>query len=157
MSFEIYRNTVQPGWIDYNGHLNDGYYAQVFSWATDEMMVRIGLGPDTRQATRHTIYTLETHVRFIAEVKLGAMIRIVCDIVEWDRKRLRILLTMTDESRDRVAATSEQLLISIDQSGAEPRTAPWLPEVATAIEELAATAGQREWPDFVGRGIALKR
>lgn len=157
MSLELYRNTVQPGWIDYNRHLNDGYYAQIFSWATDEMMIRIGLGPETRQATRHTIYTLETHVRFLAEVKLDAPISVSCDVVEWDKKRLRILLTMIDESRGIVAATSEQLLISVDQSGEQPRTAPWLADVAAAIEAIASQRPAQEWPDFLGRGIALKR
>ncbi len=157
MSLELYRNTVQSGWIDYNGHLNDGFYAQIFSWATDEMLVRIGLGPDIRKATKHTIYTLETHVRFLAEVKLGAPISVTFDVVEWDRKRLRILLTMTDESRELVAATSEQLLISVDQSGDQPKTAPWLPDVAAEIQALAALRPAQEWPDFVGRGIALKR
>lgn len=157
MSLELYRNTVQTGWIDYNGHLNDGFYAQIFSWATDEMLVRIGLGPDIRKATRYTIYTLETHVRFLAEVKLGAPISVSFDVIEWDRKRLRILLTMTDESRGIVAATSEQLLISVDQSGDQPKTAPWLPDVAAEIQALAALRPAQEWPDFVGRGIALKR
>ena len=149
--------TARPEWIDYNGHLYDGYYAVIFAQATDEFLLRIGLTPEVRAQTRHTIYTLETHVRFLREVKVGATLRISCQLLDSDAKRARLFLTMQDVARDILAATSEQMLISIDQSGAEPKSAPWLPESAGAIQELSKLHAQLPLPDGAGRSIAIKR
>ena len=44
---------VEPGWIDYNGHLNMAYYNVLFDRAVDEVYELLGLGLDyvkTRQA-----------------------------------------------------------------------------------------------------------
>ena len=32
------RQRVRPEWIDYNGHLSEGYYVVVFGFATDAAM-----------------------------------------------------------------------------------------------------------------------
>jgi acyl-CoA thioester hydrolase len=148
---------VREEWIDYNGHLYDGYYAVIFAQATDAFLVLIGLDEAGRKATRHTIYTLETHVRFLREVKLGAAYRVEAQILEHDAKRVRLFLTLTDTDRDIVAATSEELLISIDQSGAEPRTAPWLPLQRAAIETQAEADRAKPTPEGAGKGITLRR
>ena len=34
----LHRAVVQPGWVDYNNHLNDGYYTVIFSDATTAFM-----------------------------------------------------------------------------------------------------------------------
>jgi hypothetical protein len=35
---------VEPGWIDYNGHLNMAYYNVLFDRAVDEVYELLGLG-----------------------------------------------------------------------------------------------------------------
>ena len=37
---------VEPGWIDYNGHLNMAYYNVLFDRAVDEVYELLGLGLD---------------------------------------------------------------------------------------------------------------
>ena len=37
--------TIEPQWIDYNGHLNVAYYNVLFDRAVDEVYELIGLGP----------------------------------------------------------------------------------------------------------------
>ena len=92
--------TVRPEWIDYNGHLYDGYYAVIFAKAVDEFLPRDGLTVDMRQATRHTIYTMETHVRFLWEVKLGTPVSVSCQVLDLDTKRVRVFLSMHDKVRN---------------------------------------------------------
>jgi acyl-CoA thioester hydrolase len=148
---------VKPDWIDYNGHLYDGYYAVVFAHATDAFLDRIGLDQATREASRHTIYTLETHVCFLSEMKLDAPYAIDGQIIDHDHKRVRLFLTMRDTARDVVAATSEEMLISIDQSGEAPRSAPWLARTASILRELAAVDAGLPIPEAAGKGIAIRR
>lgn len=171
---ELLRETVRPEWIDYNGHLYDGYYAVVFARAVDAFLVLVGLDETTRRATRHTIYTMETHVRFLREVKLAAPLAVTAQVLEVDAKRARLFLTMHDLGRDRdghaaapgeaadpgralIAATSEQLLMSIDQSGEAPHSAPWLAETAAILDRLAAGHAGLPVPEAAGRGIAIRR
>lgn len=149
--------TVRPEWIDYNCHLYDGYYAVIFARATDVFLIRVGLDAATRSATRHTIYTMETHVRFLREVKLGAALAVSAQILDVDPKCVRVFLEMHDTGRSILAATSEQLLMSIDQSGDAARPAPWLAATAGILERRAAEDAARPLPAGAGAAIAIRR
>lgn len=153
----LFDGRVRSEWIDYNGHLYDGYYAVIFANATDEFLVRIGLDGPTREATRHTIYTLEMHVSFLKEMKLDAAFSIDGQILDHDHKRVRLFLTMHDVARDLVAATCELMLMSIDQSGEEPRSAPWLAATAGLVEGFAREDAGKPMPETAGRAIAIRR
>jgi acyl-CoA thioester hydrolase len=153
---QLLDETVRPEWIDYNGHLYDGYYAVIFAKAIDEFLPRVGLTPAVRETTRHTIYTMETHVRFLWEVKLGTPLSVTAQVLELDAKRVRLFLSMHDKVRDIVVATSEQLLMSIDQTG-EAHSAPWLPESARILEGLRNEHAALPMPKDAGRSIAIKR
>jgi acyl-CoA thioester hydrolase len=148
--------TVRPEWIDYNGHLYDGYYAVIFAKAVDEFLPRVGLTPAVREATRHTIYTMETHVRFLWEVKLGTPVSVTAQLLDLDAKRVRLFLSMHDKVRNIVVATSEQLLMSIDQTD-EAHSAPWLPESQRILESLRAEHAALPVPRDAGRSIAIKK
>lgn len=58
-SKQIWKGRVLPEWVDYNGHLNDAYYALVFSRSLDALMDEIGLDEEGRKANAYTIFTLE--------------------------------------------------------------------------------------------------
>ena len=52
---------IEPGWIDYNGHLNQAYYSVLFDKGLDAVLVAAGLGPETVQKRGFTYMTVETH------------------------------------------------------------------------------------------------
>ena len=62
---------VLPEWIDYNGHLSEPYYVLVLGHATDDLMDTVGLGPDYREATGASLFTVEAHVRYLDQVGPG--------------------------------------------------------------------------------------
>ncbi len=90
----VLRQTIPPGYTDYNQHMADGYYLVVFSDATTGLMDHIGLGPAERETTGHTLFTLEVHANYLREVKSGAEVRVDCQILSHDQKRLHLFLTM---------------------------------------------------------------
>ena len=59
---------VEPGWIDYNGHLNMAYYNVLFDRAVDEVYELIGCGLAYVERTRHSTFTAEVHVRYLREL-----------------------------------------------------------------------------------------
>jgi carnitine 3-dehydrogenase len=39
----LYEGTVPPDWIDYNGHMTESRYLEIFGYATDALLARIGM------------------------------------------------------------------------------------------------------------------
>ncbi|HXH01781.1 MAG TPA: thioesterase family protein [Candidatus Competibacteraceae bacterium] len=149
--------TVLSEWVDYNGHMNDACYCIVFSRAVDNLIDYIGLDAAARATTGHTVYTLENLLRYLLEVRQGEPLTVTGQLLESDAKRLRLWFEMRHGDTGELLATSEQLLICIDQSGASPRAAPFPPGVAERVQALQAAHGSLPWPERAGRGIALKR
>ncbi|SDI73175.1 acyl-CoA thioester hydrolase [Pseudomonas flavescens] len=148
-----YRTAVQADWVDYNGHLRDAYYLLICSFATDGLMELLGLDEAGRARTAHTLYTLECHLNFLAEVKLGVEVQVRSQWLGHDRKRLHIhhLVERCDDGQ--VVAESEQMLINIDT--ATGRSAPFDGQVAERINRLAESQQAAPRSAYVGRGIGL--
>jgi acyl-CoA thioester hydrolase len=132
---KIYDTAVSPQWIDYNGHLRDGYYTVIFSSAIDALMDRVGLDEAYRQRTGCTLYTLEMHLHFLHEVKQSDALSVQLRILAADRKRLHVALEMYTERQPEAVATSEFMLLHVSQHP-EPRAVAFPAEIATAIEQL---------------------
>src|SRR5882724_5533268 len=73
----VYRATIEPDWIDYNGHLRDAYYGLVASYAVDGVMDILGLDAAYRARTHCTLYTLEVHLHYLHEVKSSDDLRVI--------------------------------------------------------------------------------
>jgi acyl-CoA thioester hydrolase len=149
----LHRAVVQPGWVDYNDHLNDGYYTVIFSDATTALMAHIGLGPAERQATNHTLFTLEMHTNYLLEVKGGAEVRVDTQFLGHDAKRLHVFHTMHRGNEAAIAATNEQMLLSTDMAG--PKSAPFQPKVLARIERIWQAHKDLPRHKNAGRAIGL--
>ena len=148
-----YKTAVQPEWVDYNGHLRDAYYLLICSFATDGLMDLIGLDEAGRARSGHTLYTLECHLNFLAEVKLGVEVQVRTQLLGHDRKRLHIhhLIERCDDGQ--IVAESEQMLMNIDTLAG--RSAPFDTQVEVRVSELAATQIDLPPSIHVGRTIGL--
>src|SRR5438270_3836950 len=156
MPSQLFTTSVGPDWIDYNGHMNDAYYALVFSRTGDKLLEAIGLETQGRNRTSRTIYTTTLTIHYHQEVSEGEVLTAEARVLEYDAKRLRIWFEMR-RSDGIVVATSEQVYLCVDQSGEKPRAASFLPEQQAAIAALAAATADLPWPEAAGRGISLKR
>ncbi len=148
-----WRGAVLPQWVDYNGHLNDGYYMVVFSEATNAVMALIGLDEAGRKATGHSIFTLESHINYLQEVKQGKAIEVQTQILGSDAKRLQIYQAMVLAGTDTLLAANEQMLLNVDMSG--PRAAPFAPAVMARVQMLTVAHRSLPRPTYAGRTIAL--
>ena len=148
---------VAAEWLDYNGHMNDAAYAIVFSRSVDALMDRIGIDAATRKSERRTLFTAQTMLHYFSEAGEGDSLTISCHLLEHDDKRLRVWLDMTGGPQGQRLAASEQLLLSIDQSGSSARVAPWLPQTRAALDALAKAQSGLAPAAQAGQGITLKR
>ena len=85
-----YTTQVHPDWVDYNGHLRDAFYLLIFSYATDALMDTLGLDSENRAASGHSLFTLELHLNYLHEVKLGAEVEVRTQLIAHDAKRLHL-------------------------------------------------------------------
>ena len=161
MTFEaplsVLRLKVKPEWVDYNNHLNDGYYLVIMSLGTDAFQDLIHMSDAERRATKTTIYSLEAHVNYLREIKEGEEVEVRTQLIGFDQKRIQLFHSMhTARLGDEVAATSEFMLVNIDTSG-EPRSAPFRPEVAAKLAEIMETHKTLPLPANSGRAIGLPK
>ena len=149
-----YRTTVQPDWVDYNGHLRDAYYLLIFSYATDALMARIGLDADSRGQSGHSLFTLEAHINYLHEVKLGTEVWVQTQIIGFDRKRLHLYHSLHRADFEGALAASEQMLLHVDLAG--PKSAPFTDERTLKIQELVDTQSGFKGDELVGCLMKLK-
>lgn len=148
-----YSTPVLEDWVDYNGHLRDAYYLLIFSYATDAFMERIGLDSAGRAASGHSLFTLECHLNYLREVKLGIPVEVHSQVIGHDRKRVHLYHELRVQGQAELLAASEQMLLHVDLAG--PRSAPFSDSSAQALAAISAEQAHLPRPEHVGRVIAL--
>ncbi len=145
-----WRGRVEPGWIDYNGHMTESRYLQVFSHATDGLLARIGADAGY-VAAGHSYFTAETHLVHRAELGVGQALHTTTQIIAADDKRIRLFHSIVRDSDAAVAATAEQMLLHVDL--ATKRVGAALPAVLDRLRPLAAADAAKPRPTAAGRAI----
>ena len=151
-----YRALIDPGWIDYNGHLRDAYYGLVASHAVDDVMDHLGIDAAYRARTHCTLYTLEWHMHYLHEVKSSDDLSVHSSILDFDRKRIHVGCRFRCSRVAEPVATADMMLLHVHQ-GDKPAAAPFPPEVSAKLEALRVSSAEREDFGPGSRAIELKR
>jgi acyl-CoA thioester hydrolase len=144
---------IEPAWIDYNGHLNMAYYNVMFDRAIDQLWLQLGIGPTYMKARHGSTFTAECHVRYLREIHLGDLVQVSVLLVAADDKRLHTFEELRHAGEGWVSATSENMSIHIDMTAR--RTAPFPPDIAARIREVADAHAVLPRPEGLGRSIAM--
>ena len=128
-------------WTDYNGHMNDSRYSQVFSEAGDAIMATLG-ADETYVASGLSYFTVDMRTNYIDECHAGDAIKVTTKITEGVGKKLRLQNAMHHQD-GRLLATNEMLLIHVDlntRKSCEPRAdlAKTLADIAAKHQSLTA-------------------
>ena len=146
---------ILPEWIDYNGHLMDGYYFVAFSDATEAVLEALGFGPTYRERTGCTIYTVEGHLTFRREVSVDAVLSVATQVIDHDAKRIHVVHDMSDASTGERLATAELMFIHVDQSTGKVASMP--DAQAASVAAMAKAHAGLERPPDVGRSVGIRR
>lgn len=149
----LHRELVRSEWVDYNGHLRDAFYLLIFSFATDALIDYIGLDEAGRARSHSSVYTLESHINYLQEVKEGAEVRIETQVLGHDAKRLHICHAMYLPEASEPVSVSEQMLLHVDIRG--PKSAAFDPEVMARVQAIAVAHSRLPQPKYAGRVIRL--
>ena len=152
-ALNTYSTPILEEWVDYNGHLRDAFYLLIFSYATDALMDRLGLDSQNREACGHSLFTLEVHLNYLHEVKLGAQVEVRTQLIGFDKKRLHLYHSLHLTGEAQTLAGNEQMLLHVDLSG--PHSAPFSEHTLALLHAIEAQQGDLPKPDYAGRVIGL--
>ena len=142
---------MRPEWVDYNRHISDFRYSQLFGEAMDALFRQVGVDEDYR-ATRRMYYTVENHVKHTGEAKLGEPLYITAQVLKADDKRLHVFQRLHRGSDDRQIASAEQMYLHVDTTTA--KAAPADREVHAKLAAIGREHATLPLPGEVGRSIA---
>ncbi len=150
----LHECTVDPASVDYNGHMTESRYAEVFMEATDAFLHHAGLDRDYLETTG-SFFTVENHVRFLAEAAAGESLAVDTQTLGWDGRKLHLHHTMRRVPDGTGVATLETLLLHVAVgTGAVTASSGTLAEhIAAAADAHAALP----LPDGVGRHVGQPR
>jgi carnitine 3-dehydrogenase len=130
---------VRPEWVDYNGHMTDSRYLQVFGDATDGLFRWAGVDDAYRKAGR-AMYTLESHVTHVAQAKALEPIYVTTQMLDLDAKRVRLHHCLHRRRDQALIATATQLYVHVDTRASH--AAPFERSVREKLDQVrAAHAG----------------
>jgi acyl-CoA thioester hydrolase len=114
-TLRLWNGRVLSDWADYNGHMTEHRYLQVFGETTDRLLVLIGVEFD--RAAEGTYYTRETHICHLRECRPGTLLETTTEVLGYDAKRLHLYHRLFD-SNEWLLATGEHLCIHVARSKA---------------------------------------
>lgn len=147
--------SVDAGWVDYNGHLNMAYYSVVFDRAVDHVYDRLGIGAEYTASGAGSCFTLEVHVTYLQELLGGDPLRVTLQLLDRDAKRLHFFQRLYHAEQGYLAATSEQIAMHVDMQ--TRRSAPFPDAAMTRIDALMAAHADLPRPEQAGHVIAIPR
>ncbi len=145
---------LKPEWIDYNGHLNAGFFFVVFDEAVAHWLDFIGLGFDHKAEHRVTTFSVEGHITFEREVHVDDPLEIRTQLLGWDVKKIHYINFMHHRAEGWLAATNELLTMHI--STESRRSAPMADSVQHRLGLIAEAHSELPVPAQVGRVIGLR-
>ena len=143
---------VAPEWIDYNGHMNMAYYSVLADRGCDELFDQIGIGAAYAETQRHSMYTVEFHIRYLRELHRGDPARVGVRLLDFDAKKVHLWFEIT-HAEGWCAATAEALGLHVDMSG--PRAAPFPDPVRAKIDRVHRAHSAAPRPQHAGRRVGL--
>ena len=145
---------VRPEWIDYNGHMNVGYYHVAFDLAAEAFFRFLGFTPEFRREHGVTTFALEAHLNFLREVKEGDALRFEARLLDHDAKRIHFYQEMFHAEQGYRAATYESLSVQVSLD--TRRSAPLAEPLRARFARIRAAHAQLGRPWQVGHAIALR-
>lgn len=147
---------VKPEWIDYNGHMNMGYYLVAFDHiATDRFYDSMNVGVAHKQALGKTTFTLGANIDFIRELMAGDRLRVTSQLADYDHKRLHYIHCMYHAEEGYLAATNECLGMYIDLS--TRRSVSFSAEQLARFRQELERGQQLPLPTEFARKLGIRR
>ena len=107
MSIYLRTEKIIPEWTDYNGHMNLAFYIHLFDQGWDVLLDKFEMGGNSAKYEKRSTFAVESHTKYIKEVKEGDEVDINLLFLDNDNKRMVYQLEIFSKNGNYRAATSE--------------------------------------------------
>jgi len=129
--------TIPADWTDYNGHMNEARYGQVFSDAADAFIQLVGADAEYIKAG-FSFFTVDTHIRYIEECHAGDRVSVNTKVLLCEGKKVQLYHEM-NHADGRLLCSGEQFMLHVDLNQRKS-----CPPRADLAEKLVAVAEQQK-------------
>ncbi|QIE57661.1 thioesterase [Pikeienuella piscinae] len=148
--------SVEPGWIDYNGHMNVSYYTLAFDRAFDDFLENwIGIGESFVSRSRLGPMALQTQICYLGELLEGERFHVDVHLLDHDEKRIHFFGTMISARTGQPAATYESLGINVDLETRRP--APYPDWTLARLASMRKAQASLPRPKQAGQPLGIRR
>ena len=116
MSIYLRTEPIIPAWTDYNDHMNLAFYIHLFDQGWDVLLDKFQMGGNSAKIERRSTFAVESHTKYIKEVKQGDEVDINLLFLDRDKKRMIYQLEIYSKTGNYRAATTEvcSLYVNLD-------------------------------------------
>ena len=107
MSIYLRTEPIIPDWTDYNGHMNLAFYIHLFDQGWDVLLDKFQMGGESAKIEKRSTFAVESHTKYIKEVKQGDEVDINLLFLDHDLKRMIYQLEIFSKTGNYRAATTE--------------------------------------------------
>lgn len=151
----LYEMTVPESWLDEYGHMNVRYYMEMWGKGAGAFMRELGL--DFKEAAKREVgyWLLRQVLDYMAEVRVGETIVVYGRVIDRTDKMLHNKYWLVNETKNRIAATSEVLVGRADLT--IRRLANFPPEEVALVDQHLAAFNALDWDPEPSGAIELLR
>ena len=153
LGVEVYRGSVESGWIDVNAHMNVAYYVLAFDLGVDALWTRFGITDASIEASGGSTFAVECHVTYQAELVESDAFVVTTQVLACDEKRIHQFQRLYRLRDSRLAATCEWMNLFVDLE--TRRVARWPDAVLERIRSLMAAQDKARMPAEAGKRMAV--
>ncbi|GAA3523499.1 hypothetical protein GCM10022234_19740 [Aeromicrobium panaciterrae] len=147
--------TVPEEFIDENGHMNIGDYFRLCSHSMWKSTIVAGLGETYIDDHQKSIFTVEQHMRYYGELRLGERFTIHTRLIERSARVLHGISFVVDQQKKALACTQETTLVHVST---ETRAAvDFTPDIAAGLDELINAGDALGWDAPVCGAMGLRK
>lgn len=150
----VTEQSVPSEWIDYNGHMNVGYYGLAFDRAIDQLFnSHLGNGEAYVRAAGQGLYVLQSHIQFLRELMQGQVFNVSFQLIDHDAKRIHFWAELLVD--EQTCASQEVLAMNVDHACKRPAPFPqWLQR---RLAQMQTDHSVLPRPQKLGAGIGIRR
>jgi len=144
--------SIPAEWVDYNGHVHESRYLELFADATDALLAALGVDSDYLEGGG-SYFTVETHLSHLRQLEAGDRVHVTTQVLDSDDKRLHVFHVLLRDGEADPLATAEQMLLHVDTGSG--RAAPSREPVGARVAELTRRHAALPRPERARRSIGV--
>lgn len=147
--------TVPEEFIDENGHMNVGDYFRLCSRAMWNATITAGLGDSYIDEYHQSLFTVEQHMRYFGELRLGQRFTVHLRLLERSARVVHGMSFVVDHQKRSLACTQETTLVHVST---ETRSTVDLPAaIADALDAQISAGDALGWDAPVCGAMGVRR